>query len=404
MGKPSPPPAPDYAAAAKEQGIANKEGAVSTASLSNPNIYSPYGNQTVSYANSGPDGNPQPTITQTLTPQAQQTLDAQQRVQLGLAELGQQGLGTAQNVLGQSFQYNGPEIQTSLPQGAGTDFGPSAGQYGLAQGFGAGPQVSAGPNAQRALDMSGVARMPVNAGTTGQAAILARLNPQIEQNRAATQQRLANQGLAPGGEAYDNEMRNQGNQENDLYSQAALQGIGLDMSANQQGYGQQLGQAGLYNQALGQDFSQNAAALGQNFSQGLQANQSRNSAIGQNYGQGATSAGLYNQASGQGFNQDLQAGQFGNQAALQRYQQQLAQYNQPLNQIAALMSGSQIQNPQFQQYTGSNVAAAPMYQAAQNQGQYAQNAYGQQMAGYNSMLGGLSSLGGAAFGLFGGGK
>ena len=390
MGKPSPPPAPDYAAAAKEQGIANKEGAVSTASLSNPNIYSPYGNQIVSYADTGPGGNPQPTITQTLTPQAQQTLDAQQRVQLGLANLGQQGLGTAQNVLGQSFQYDGPEIQTGLPQNAGVDYGPTGGQYGQARG------VSAGPNAQRTLDMSGVARMPVNAGTTGQQAILARLNPQIEQNRAATQQRLANQGLAAGTEAWNNEMRAQGNQENDLYSQAALQGLNLDMSANQQGYGQQLGQAGLYNSALGQDFSQNAAAQ-----------QMSNAAIGQNYGQGATSAGLYNQASGQDFNQGLQAGQFGNQAASHRYQQQLAQYNQPLNQIAALMSGSQIQNPQFQQYTGANVAAAPMYQAAQNQGQYNQNVYGQQMAGYNSMLGGLSSLGGAAFGipgLFGGGK
>lgn len=350
MGKPSAPPAPDYAAAAKEQGIANKEGAVSTASLSNPNIFSPYGNQTVSYANTGPDGNPQPTVTQTLTPQAQQTLDAQQQVQYGLAQLGQQGLGTAQDVLGQRFQYNGPGLQTSISSS---------------------PQLSSGPNAQRGLDMSGVAKMPVNAGMTGQQAILNRLNPQIEQNQKATQQRLANQGLAAGTEAWNNEMRQQGQQENDLYSQAALQGIGLDMSANQQGYGQQLGQAGLYNSALAQDFSQGSAANAQNF------------------------------------NQDLQAGQFGNQATLQNYQQQLAQYNQPLNQITALMSGSQIQNPQFQQYTGANVAAAPMYQAAQNQGQYDQNAYAQQMAGYNSMLGGLSSLGGAAFGipgLFGGGK
>lgn len=322
MGKPSPPPAPDYAAAAKEQGIANKEGAVSTASLSNPNIYSPYGNQTVSYANSGPGGNPQPTITQTLTPEAQATLEAQQRVQYGLAQLGQKGLGTAQNVLGTQFNYNGPEIQTSYDQ-------------------------------QNRPDMTGVAKMPVNAGQTGQQAILSRLQPQIEQNQKATQQRLANQGLAAGTEAWNNEMRQQGNQENDLYSQAALQGIGLDMSANQQGYNQAMGNAGLYNQT-----NQNQA-------------------------------------------------QFGNQAALQSYQQQLAQYNQPLNQITALMSGSQIQNPQFQQYTGANVAAAPMYQAAQNQGQYDQNAYAQQMAGYNSMVGGLSSLGGAAFGvpgLFGGGK
>ncbi len=44
--------------------------------------------------------------------------------------------------------------------------------------------------------------MPVNAGTTGQNAIMQRLTPQIEQTRAATQQRLANQGIPEGSEAW----------------------------------------------------------------------------------------------------------------------------------------------------------------------------------------------------------
>lgn len=49
MGKKSAPPPPDYAAAAREQGAANKEAALQTAVLSNPNIYTPYGSQTVSW-------------------------------------------------------------------------------------------------------------------------------------------------------------------------------------------------------------------------------------------------------------------------------------------------------------------------------------------------------------------
>lgn len=51
MGKsaPSPPPAPDYAAAAKEQGQANIDAARITGKMSNPNVYSPYGAQTVQY-------------------------------------------------------------------------------------------------------------------------------------------------------------------------------------------------------------------------------------------------------------------------------------------------------------------------------------------------------------------
>ncbi|MFZ9616621.1 MAG: hypothetical protein ACO3AG_08130, partial [Fluviibacter sp.] len=56
----------------------------------------------------------QATITQTLTPAAQATLDAQQRVQRALASLGEQGLGTASNVLGTAFNPNLPGIQTGI--------------------------------------------------------------------------------------------------------------------------------------------------------------------------------------------------------------------------------------------------------------------------------------------------
>ena len=298
MGKPSAPAAPDYAAAATAQGVANQKAGQQTAVLNNPNIISPYGNQTVSYDMAGGyDGTPQPTITQTLTPDAQAALTAQQGVQKSLADLGLMGTKTVQNVMSTPFQYQGPGIQTGL-------------------------------------DMSGVAKMPVNAGTTGQAAIMARLQPQIDQQTKATAQTLANQGVTPGSEAYNNAMREQQQGQNDLYSQAALQGIGLDMNANQQGY----------NQALG-------------------------------------------------------AGQFGNTAAQQAMQQQLGLYNVPLNQITALMSGSQIQAPQFQQYTGGGqIGAAPVAQAATNQGNYDTANYNSQMQALSGLYQGIGSIGGAAAG------
>ena len=296
MGKPSVPAAPDYAAAATAQGVANQKAGQQTAVLNNPNIISPYGNQTVTYDTAGGyDGTPQPTITQTLTPDAQAALTAQQGVQKSLADLGLMGTKTVQNVMSTPFQYQGPGIQTGL-------------------------------------DMSGVAKMPVNAGTTGQAAIMARLQPQIDQQTKATAQTLANQGITPGSEAYNNAMREQQQGQNDLLSQAALQGIGLDMNANLQGY----------NQALG-------------------------------------------------------AGQFGNTAAQQAMQQQLGLYNVPLNQITALMSGSQIQAPQFQQYSGGGqIGAAPVAQAATNQGNYDTAAYNAQMGALGGLYSGLGSIGGGA--------
>ena len=444
MGKSTPaaPAAPDYAAAATAQGAANLTGAAQGSSLSNPNIISPYGNQTVTWAKTGIEGAPQGTVTQTLTPAAQATLDAQQQVQTGTAQLGLQGLNQASGILSKPFNYNGPDIQTSLPGQGPLNYGPApgqygmagsvdpssfgantgpsgdqygqaggvgAGQYGMAQGGVSGPNLqsnfgeygnvqnapSAGQygqasgvnadqygNLKSGLDLSNVAAMPVNAGMTGQQAIMSRLQPQIDQQAAATAQRLANQGITPGSEAYNNEMRTQGQQQNDLYTQAALQGIGLDTSANQQGYNQALSSAGLYNQALGQGFGQASAAsqmgnqaIAQNYSQGLQANAAQNAAqaqqysqaannaqfgnaaqlsqfqsnlanqqaqnqaigqnfgqgttaqqlsnqaIGQNYGQGVSSAGLYNTAMGQNYNQALGSQQLGNQAIGQNYGQ-----------------------------------------------------------------------------------
>lgn len=290
MGKSSPsaPAAPDYTGAAVAQGQANVDTARVQGQMNNPNIVGPLGGQTVTW------NGDQPTVTQTLTPDAQATLDAQQQVQKSLADLGVQGIGTAQNVLSSAFNPNLPNVQTSL-------------------------------------DTSGVAKMPVNAGTTGQDAIMERLQPQLQLMDDQTRQRLANEGLVPGGEAYKNAMLDVNQQKNDLMSQAALQGIGLDTAANQQGY-----------------------------------------------------------------NQALQSAQFGNTATQQSLAQQLQLRNQPLNEISGLMSGSQIQMPQFQGYQGSNIAAAPIMQGAMAQGQSAMDQYGIQSANSNSSNAGTMGLLGSA--------
>lgn len=318
----SAPPTPDYQGAAVAQGAANLDAARASAKLSNPNIVSPYGNQTVQYGTG--DQQDIPTVTQTLTPTGQQTLDSQQQAQLKLANLGNTGATNAQNVLNTSF----------TPTGTAANQAQTLGQS---------------PNAQTSIDTSGIAKAPVNAGTTGQEAIMSRLQPQIEQEQKATRQRLANQGLVPGGEAYDNEMRNQNNQENDLRTQAVLQGINLDTTANQQGFNQAQAQAG-----------QNNAGIAQNFNQGL----------------------------GQA--------QFNNSAQQNDLQQQLALRQQPLNEISGLLSSSQIQTPQFQGYQGSQVQAAPVFQGAQAAGNAALQNYGIGQSGANAQTSGLYNLAGTA--------
>ena len=420
------------------------------------------------------------------------------------------------------------ELQTELGGRGGLDYGPSAGQYGLASG---GP---AGPNLSGTLDQSRVAAMPVTSGMTAEQAINSRLEPQIARNRVSTETGLLNQGLRPGGEAYNSAINLLGQQENDQRIQAALQGLNLQMAANQQGFGQAQTLNDIANQAEMQRYGA-----------GISGSQLSNAAINQNYGQGVQSAQIRNAAQQQGFGQQLQAGDFGNQAQLasfgmglqdrnlanqsqaQNYQQafqnlnsqnqaagqnyaqnlgmenfrnasqlqgaqqavalqelrnaaigqnqqanfglqssqnaansqafaqqmsqqnfnnqaaqqnyanqvnyadarnqtQAAQFAQqlssaqyaqaaqqqalsqqlqlrqlPLNEITALMSGQQIQNPVFPSYQGMTAAAGNIQQAIQQQGAWDQNVYNQKVASANAMVGAIGSLGGAALGGFG---
>lgn len=344
---PPPPPPPDFGAAAKEQGAANLETARVQGRLNNPNIVSPLGGQTVTFG-----ANDQPTVTQTLTPQAQATLESQQRTEQALANLGEQGIGTAQNVLGAAFDPNLDGLETTIGGAGQISKDPNLESYGSASGL---------------LDTSNVAAMPVNAGTTGQQAIMNRLAPDLERADKATQQRLANQGLVPGGEAFENAMISQNQQKNDLLSQAALHGIALDTAANAQGFGQAVQSRQFGNQAIGQN---QQAALAQQ--------QAENAAQNQQY------------------NQLLENARFGNTAQQQSLQQQLALRNQPLNEITGLMSGSQIQLPQFQGYQGSTVAGTPILQGAIAQAQADTDVFGIRSANTNAKNAATAGLLGSA--------
>jgi len=435
MGKktPAPPPAPDYGAAATAQGQANLQAGLQTAGISNPNIISPYGNQTVSWDMSDPNM-PRPTITQTLTPDAQAALTSQQRVQREFADLGSQGVANAQKILGTPFDYQGPGIQTSFDQGPGVNYGPKMGEYGMAQGvdanqFGQNRGVNVGDygqarginygdfeqarsigagdfglanainanefglasgmrdakygSAQRNLNLSGVSQMPVNAGMTGQQAILQRLAPQMERQREGLRTQLVNQGFRPGTEAYNRAMEQQGQQENDMFTQAAMQGIGLDMSANQQGFGQAATAAGLYNQGLGQDFGQGLAALqasnqaiGQNYGQGLSSQQQKNAAVSQNFGQGLQAQQLRNQANDQNIRNALMAQQSQNAAIGQNFGQGVTGQQMQNDAINAnfgnAMSAQGMNNAAMQQNYGQAGNIAGLYNSAAAQ-QYNQN-------------------------------
>lgn len=409
MGKTvSTPPVPDYTALAKEQGAQNLVAAQQGSRLSNPNMYTPFGTQTITYsdptfdearynadlakfnqgnsvnradfmrtdvgtgggesdafggggggtyfdqaaydqarksAGTAPNrqdymtGGGTPTVTQTLTPEAQATIDAQMRVQRRLAALGEGAMGNVENTLSTPFTPTSTQINKEF-----ADYGRAMNEVPLTT----------------QIDTSNFSAMPLNAGTTAQDLIMRRLAPTIEAGDVSFRQMLANQGLAPGTAAYDAAFRNREMGKNDLLSQAALQGINLDMAARQQQLGEALGIGGFQNQA--------------------QLNR----------------AGLYNQALGQDFSQGLQRAQFGNQAQQQQLAQDLALRSQPLNELASIMSGSQVQLPQFTGYTPAQVAPPPTMAGAQAGYQAQLGAANAQNAANAQTMQGLFQLGGAA--------
>jgi len=188
MGKDSPaaPPAPDYAGAAQATAAGNRDAAIATTEANRVNQYTPYGSLTYQQTGTSEHGNPLWSATQTLAPAQQQLLDQQNQTSLGLSSLAGQGLGYVKDALGNKI------TAASLP-----------------------------------------ANM-VNAGQTGQDALMARFQPQIDQSRAALENKLANQGITLGSEAYNNAMQTQNQSENDLRMQAALNGINVGQNAQNQ--------------------------------------------------------------------------------------------------------------------------------------------------------------------------
>lgn len=256
---PSQPAAPDYAGAATATAAGNIDAAKQATIANRVNQFSPYGSSTYI----APDAvNPNSLWTQNinLSPVGKQLLDYNDASSLGLASLQSGAEGRVADT------YANPMDQSSVQDTADRAYG----NY------------------------------------------TARLDPQWAQRQQQQETQLRNQGLVPGGEAYDNAMRDFNNARNDAYAQA------------------------------------NTASIG-------------------------TMPATYALAN--------------------------AQYNQPLNALNAIRTGSQVTNPTFgavpQQQT---TPGANLLGAAQAQGTYDQGLYNAGVGQANSFNNGLFSLGSAFLG------
>lgn len=270
----SPPPAPDYAGAAAAQGAANKEAAIASSRLNNPNVVNPNGTQTWT---EGSTPESRPTLTQTLSPE-QQALYNKNAVSKGLlADLGISGATALQDVVGKNLDLGSA---------------PGVGSYDSTR--------------KSVID-----------------AMMGRANEDYGLQTDQANSDLVAAGIRPGTKAYADRMQMIERSRNDARNQAEVAG-----------------------------------------------------------GNAATQA----------FNTDTQRRK-------DTIAEILAQRQTPLNEINALMSGSQVTNPFAVPGAAqnSNVQPAPVFGATQAQAGAAGDAYNANTANSNAQMSGLLSLGALAF-------
>ena len=205
-----------------------------------------------------------------------------------------------------------------------------------------------------------------------------RLNPQLAKDRSAIEQRLADQGIRYGSQAYTSAMDDYNRQSNDARLAVTAQGGQeqqrmMDMAAQRAGF-------------------QNAAQQ-QQYTQNLGAGSFANAAQAQRNSQNAAASGFYNSASAQYMNQ-LQSRFNADQAGRNSYlQEQYANRNQPINEISALLGQSQVSSPNFVNTPGSQIQTTDIGGLInQNFAQNQQN-YQTAMNSWNATMGGLLGLG-----------
>jgi len=288
MGGKSSPSPPDYTQAAQQTAAGNLEMARAATAANRPTQVTPFG--TSSWYNT--PGTDEWVQNVELDPDTQAALESQQNVQRYMSDLGTKYMGRVEESMDKPYTDLGPMEQQNL--GAMPELG-----------FGAVQQI--------------------------QDAMMERLNPGLQKQRSAAQQRLASQGITLGSEAEGDVQQQLNESENAANREALLSAMGAygDITGRQlQGRQQQMAE----------------------YAQRQQGRQ-------------------------------------------QQLTEQAYERNLPLSELNAILRGNQVQAPQFSSFQGQGATAGPdLSGAAESQYQAAlggSNASKAAGAGLGSAVGGL---------------
>jgi hypothetical protein len=231
------------------------------------------------------------------------------------------------------------------------------------------------------------------------------LDPQYQKGQASLENQLANQGITRGSEAWNSAMQDFNNQKQQAYSNARNSAIGQGVNASSTLYGNQLAGINTANSAIGQQFNQGLQtgqfanqAQAQEYGQGLNTMQAQNEAMGNQFNMGVTNANLANQASQARYAQDLSNANLYNQGLQADFQNAQTLQQNPINILNAVRSGQQMSagsQPQTgvsQPGTMANVAGADLLGATSAQFNAELGATNANNAATNGLLSGAGSL------------
>lgn len=308
--------------------------------------------------------------TQKLTPKQKELNRVNQNTQINLANLAKDQSSRLSGLLSEPFSLDG------LPDAANiVDLKPTNYQ-----------QFDGAPELATSFDDAGEITKTYGANdfsadrTKVEQALMERMQPYLDKQREAQEARLVNQGVRLGSRAYSAAQEDFGRQENDArlaniiaagQEQSRLVGMDRDRAtfenaAQQQNYGQLLGRATFGNNATQQNFG------------------NRNEVTARN-----------NAIETQRFNETLTRMNEQNRLRQHAIDEAFAERNQPINEISALLGGTQVKDPSW---VNADTAQIPTtdYAGIINQ-DFANRmqAYQAQQAQIGGLLGGIGSLFGA---------
>lgn len=437
MGKkstPAPPPAPDYTGAAEKTAESSQEAQTRADWANRPTQNTPWGQSswTSAAAVDPATGKPVTNWTQniTLTPEQQKALNDQMAIDSGKSGLALDMLGRAGDATSQPFDMSKLTQMMGIDPSKLGEFGnlnydslpaliaglDKSGLPGLVSGL----NTSGMPGLKGGLDWSQLGAMPESgfgAVEDVQKAMMSRMAPDLLRRREGEIQRLKAQGLTEGTEAWNNAMQNLQRGENDASQQALLGGMGAyndifnrGMSVRGQGLKEQLSDAQLAAASRGQltdEQMKNAqlasGARGQLTAEQMADAQLASGARGQYAGERENAADWANALRGQKFGEQVTNANLTGQQRQQQIAEQSFLRSLPLNELNALLTGTQVGMPQMPGFSTSQSAGGTNYLGATNMAdQRAIDLFNAQQAAAGNrssgMMGMLGTIGGGMMG------